>query len=187
MLGKLNQLRVLGFLARKFGFVITAGIIGSFCLGAHADQNMAFAWNPSPDTNVIGYILYYGTISGNYASRLDVGTNTTTTVSGLTEGQTYSCVVTAYDAQNQESEPSNELAFVVPGVIRLASTVGSGYPVTLSFPVAPARSYAVQATVDFSSWDTIYQTNATMNCWVNLVDAQATSFPARFYRVALLP
>ena len=182
----LGQFGAKGLFGGPIRFFITAAM-ASTCFVARADQNVALAWDPSPDTNVVGYVLYYGSVSGSYPSRFDVGTNTTTTVSGLKEGQNYFFVVAAYNAQNLESEPSNEVAFVVPGVVRLTSTADPVHPVTLSFPVAPARSYQLQATADFSSWLTIWQTNSPVNCWVTFADPQAMIYRARFYRVALMP
>lgn len=84
------------------------------CLGAQASQSLSLAWNPSPDPNVVGYAVYYGIASAAYSQRLDAGTNTAAVVAGLTEGQTYFFVVVSYNAQGDESPPSNELPYSVP-------------------------------------------------------------------------
>src|SRR6266403_1953928 len=54
--------------------------VATCCLVAQAEQSVSLAWDPSPDTNVIGYAVYYGTVSGTYGSRLDIGPNMTATV-----------------------------------------------------------------------------------------------------------
>ncbi len=77
-------------------------------------QSVSLSWNPNPDTNVVGYALYVGHTSGNYSSRIDVGTNTTSTLSGLSNGATFYFVATAYDSSDVESAPSNEAQFVAP-------------------------------------------------------------------------
>lgn len=77
-------------------------------------QDVSLTWTPNPDTNVAGYALYVGTNSGSYSSRIDVGTNTLTTVSGLTNGVTYYFVTTDYDSADVESTPSNEAQFAAP-------------------------------------------------------------------------
>ncbi|MBI3851827.1 MAG: fibronectin type III domain-containing protein [Verrucomicrobia bacterium] len=74
-------------------------------------------WGPSPDPYVAGYALYYGTASGNYSQRLDVGNQTTATVTNLTPGERYYFVVTAYNILGLESEPSNEVAYDVPATV----------------------------------------------------------------------
>jgi len=46
------------------------------------------AWDPDPDPTTT-YTIYYGTSSGNYPFSQQAGTQTTCTVTGLQEGQTY--------------------------------------------------------------------------------------------------
>jgi hypothetical protein len=84
------------------------------CSGASGVSSLSLAWNPSPDPRVVGYELRYGTTSGIYPSRTDVGTNTTGTVPGLTQGLTYYLVVVAYDGHGGESPPSNEVSALIP-------------------------------------------------------------------------
>ena len=187
MFGVVGQCGWRRLVVRQIPFVVAAGFCVTFHLTASASQSVSLAWDSSPDTNVTGYVLYSGNVSGKYTSRLDVGTNTTTTATGLAEGSTYYFVVTAYNAVGLESGPSNEVGFVVPGLIRLALGGATNAPVRLSFPVAPGRSYALQATADFLSWVTIWQTNCLSNCWVEFADPDAAFRPLRFYRVQFLP
>ena len=72
-------------------------------------------------TNVTGYFVYWGTESGNYASRGDSQYETTCTVVGLEEGRTYYFAVTAYDQNFLESEYSNEVSTSIP-VAKLSSS-----------------------------------------------------------------
>ena len=51
--------------------------------------SVSLTWNPSPDTNVIGYKIYYGTASQVYTTNLVVGNVTNTTINGLAAGATY--------------------------------------------------------------------------------------------------
>jgi fibronectin type 3 domain-containing protein len=57
---------------------------------------------------VSGYKIYYGTESGNYTSVLNVGNVNSFTVQNLTANTTYYFVVTAYDADGVESDPTDE-------------------------------------------------------------------------------
>jgi len=75
-----------------------------------ATAQVTLAWDASTSM-VDGYWLYYGTQSGSYTTRVDVGAVTTYTVSGLTSGETYYFAVTAYDrTDNVESAFSNEVS-----------------------------------------------------------------------------
>ena len=46
--------------------------------------------------------MHYGTISGVYAYNVNVGNNTSCTISGLEEGTTYYFAATAYNTNNIE-------------------------------------------------------------------------------------
>jgi hypothetical protein len=100
----------------RVGFIIVEMVMVALCSLGQAAESVPLGWDPSPDPNVAGYALYYGTASGVYTTRLDAGTNTLLEVAGLQEGQTYYFVVTAYDAVGNESAPSGELALTVPVV-----------------------------------------------------------------------
>jgi len=107
----------------------------------YADQSVALLWDPSPSPDVVGYAVYYGTASGVYTTRLDAGTNTVATINGLTEGLTYFFVVTSYDEYGNESDPSNEVSFNVPGVAvainALTTLVFTNLLAGLNLPAGP--------------------------------------------------
>jgi hypothetical protein len=75
---------------------------------------VVLAWNPSPDTNALGYFIRIGKATGSYSIRIDALSNTTFAVSNLTVGKKYYAAVTAYDSALVESIPSNEVSFIVP-------------------------------------------------------------------------
>jgi fibronectin type III domain protein len=89
--------------------------------GGAATGAIRLAWDPVTDPGLVGYKLHYGTAPNTYSNSIDVGMATqsgnavTYTVTGLTQGQTYFIVVTAYDASRTESLYSNE----VPGVAKI--------------------------------------------------------------------
>ena len=89
-------------------------MLALWTLTAQASISVSLAWDPSPDTNVVGYALYYGNASGNYPVRVDAGIQTSTTVTGLTAGLTYYFVAVAYTADGVESLPSNEVTYRLP-------------------------------------------------------------------------
>ena len=71
-------------------------------------------WNPVSDPRVVGYNIYYGTVSGRYIQRRTVSTETTgVTIRNLPVGTRYYFAVTAFNAQGQDSEYSYEVAVTV--------------------------------------------------------------------------
>jgi hypothetical protein len=80
-----------------------------------AAQSVTLAWDPSVETNLAKYSLYYGVSRGTYSTQLDVSPNrAAATVSNLLAGQTYFFVVTARDVDGLKSVPSNEVSYHVP-------------------------------------------------------------------------
>ena len=106
-----------------------------FVSNVYAGQ-VTLAWDPVSAPSLSGYRLYYGQNSGSYSSQLDAGTQTTYTVSGLTDGQTYYFAVTAYDA-DEESDFSNEVSVTISASgVQLStnpSTVPPGGTVTATW------------------------------------------------------
>ena len=68
-------------------------------------------WDP-PDnsTDVTGYIIDYGTVSGAYTQRINVGNTNSFTVGNLTDGQTYYFAAVSYNSAMTQSEHSNEVS-----------------------------------------------------------------------------
>ena len=83
--------------------------------GAEGAQ-VTLAWEPSSDAAAVGYKLYWGTESRQYALLTDVGNSTSEVVSNLQDGVTYYFAVTAYDNQGSDSAYSNEVSYQAPGV-----------------------------------------------------------------------
>ena len=71
-------------------------------------------WDENTEPDVDGYTIHYGTSSGIYPFSEDVGDQTTYTLSGLQEGQTYYFALTAYNTQGLHSGFSNEVSKYFP-------------------------------------------------------------------------
>jgi Fibronectin type III domain len=90
-------------------------LIFAFALASPAGAaTLTLAWDPPEDGEVNGYIVLYGTSSGVYSSRIDVGDVTTIPVSGLAGSTKYFFAVQAYDESGALSEPSNEVSGTTP-------------------------------------------------------------------------
>ena len=85
-------------------------IIPLFPQSAYPAQT-TLEWDPVIHPDLAGYIIYYGTSSGNYDVSLDVGNWTSTTIAGLDDSETYYFAVTAYSIYGEESDFSNEVSW----------------------------------------------------------------------------
>ena len=56
--------------------------------GSYAAQ-VTLAWDASTNPGIAGYKVYYGTTSGNYQVAMDVGKNTSCTISNLQNDSPY--------------------------------------------------------------------------------------------------
>jgi fibronectin type 3 domain-containing protein len=155
-----------------------------FCPAAHAVQSLALAWSPSTSPDVAGYHIYYGTNATNFQQYEDAGTNTSYEVSGLTEGQTITFAITAYNAKGVESPTSNLITYIVPGGLNVAPKAGERSPSVINFTVAAGHTYKVQASGDLITWSTIWQTTATNNAWTQFEDIMGAHMRMRYYRLA---
>ena len=163
----------------------------SFDSPAPGAQSATLCWNSSPDTSVTGYILHYGSASGVYDSSVNAGDHTTATVQGLQEGATYYFVATARNAAGAESGPSNEVAYQVgtgshnvAPTLQLTSGTQPGDPTRFNFLSSPNQTYELQATEDFQTWTTIWQTLPSATSQVlEFADRDATASGMRFYRL----
>ncbi len=76
--------------------------------------DVTLQWDPNPETDVVGYKVYYGASSRAYSSQIPAGLVTAYTVPGLAAG-TYYFAVTAVNADGLESAFSNEVSTTVGG------------------------------------------------------------------------
>jgi hypothetical protein len=73
-------------------------------------------WDAVIHSLLEGYVVHYGTYSGDYDVSLDVGNWTSCTIADLEEdadleeGEAYYFAVTAYSTEGEESDFSNEVS-----------------------------------------------------------------------------
>lgn len=107
----------------NFSTVIVLMMISILFSGNAFAEDATLSWNPSAGPNLAGYSVYFGTSSGSYGTSIDVGNQTTYTVTGLGNG-TYYFAVTAYDTFGNQSDFSNEAIKTIAG-IQSADSSGS--------------------------------------------------------------
>ena len=110
-------------------FLNTSGVFAAILLvvvialsgTALAECSVEFSWSSNPESFVTGYKIYYGTSQGGpYSFVVDAGNPAPVdglihgTVSGLTDGNTYYFVATAYAEDGLESDPCAEVSYTCP-------------------------------------------------------------------------
>jgi hypothetical protein len=124
------------------GSILLSGMTGLtlyvFAGEAHC-ADVTVAWDPNPEPAVRGYVIYYGTSSGNYTQSIDVGNATSCAISGLQAGANYYLAVTAYDESRNESGFSNEIVYAASGSGMESSSGSRCFIATAAFgsPMAP--------------------------------------------------
>ena len=118
-----------------------------------AADTLNLMWDPSPDSNVVGYLVYVGTQSGVYSTTYDVGNTTSFAYSSASAGQAYYFAVAAYfsgpviGTKSVEVSGSSNGAPVLLNPGNQSSVVGN--PVSLqlsgSDPSGQPVSYGVTA------------------------------------------
>jgi hypothetical protein len=147
-----------------------------------AAQKVTLIWQASPGSDIAGYCVYCGLASGQYGTKVTVTNGTSATISGLAEGSTYFFVVTAFNTVGLESPPSNEVAYLVPGVVlKIQKVQVNGYPnaFTITSTGATPPRWALESSQDFKTWRTVTRgTNSAVN-----VTVANTNIPVRYFRL----
>ena len=151
-----------------------------------AGQSVSLAWDANSETDVIGYIVYMGTVSGSYPITNYVGQATSATVSGLQPGGIYYFVVTAYTASGLESTPSEEIVYQAPGLAPKPQISMAGGTISVKFPAISGKTYVVEYknSLTDAEW-TPLASIAGSDGLMTVTDATSSEAPARFYRVGV--
>jgi len=151
---------------------------------SRTEQSVSLAWNANPETNIVGYRLYYGTTSQSLTNTVDAGPQLTVTVNGLREGVTYYFAVTARNLDELESDFSDQVSYLVPGLNLLLSPPATpADPMRLRFDAVPGYAFELLASEDLETWATLYYTTPSASGWVDYADVEAPTLPMRFYRL----
>jgi hypothetical protein len=167
-------------------FALFAAFWALICCGGNAQDAISLTWMPSPSQEARGYAVYYGTASGSYDYRFDVGTNTTTTMSNLAGGLTYYFVVVTVDSNGDESVPSNEASYSVSDAPLAFNAIESrNGRVVLTWVAVPGKAYQIEFTTDLTRphWRLLGSVTA--------LDRETTfsdrgSAPRRYYRIRVV-
>jgi hypothetical protein len=155
---------------------------------APAGVTVPLAWNQSPDTNVTGYNVYYGTASHTYTNHIHLGNVTNTTISGLATGVAYFFAATCYDAAGGESGYSDEVSnMVLPPAIPALQGRASAGQFILTVNGSAGQTNQILASPDLKTWTVIGTVTMGTGGSLNFTDVNAAAFSQRFYRTQKIP
>lgn len=83
-------------------------------ISARSYSNVTLHWQANNELDLAGYKVYYGTVSREYDTVIDVGVNTFCRIGNLSEGIRYYFAVTAYDLAGNESDFSEQVSTIIP-------------------------------------------------------------------------
>ncbi len=128
----------------SFLFLTVAG-------SAHAAKSITLAWDPSTDSKVTGYNIYYGPACAQYTNHVWVSGVATTnaTINNLLDGVTYYFAATSCGSAGDESPFSNEVNYQSAPVV--------------TQPVAPSITWTQPAAIVYGTALSAAQLNATAN------------------------
>jgi hypothetical protein len=104
-----------GCLRAVFFVVLAVVVVFGSPLSSLAAKNIVLTWNPSAQTNIVGYSVYYGMASHHYTEKISLASSKAV-ISDLVENKTYYFAVTASNDLGLESNPSDEVIYTVPPV-----------------------------------------------------------------------
>ncbi len=97
--------------------VIFTALLPTLGIGA----SLKVTWNANTETDLSGYIVYYGTKSNTYEQADDIGKATSYQINNVQGGTYYYVSLTAYDSSGNESAKSGEKSIYIPYTITLVS------------------------------------------------------------------
>ena len=177
------------------GLCYLAGLSLSICAGSTAlgaeTGSATLAWDSSPQPDLAGYILYYGTSSRIYPNAINIGNVTSYTVSGLLPGVTYFFAVTDYNGSGTESPFSDEITYQVPlnppaKILSITPVLSGGMWIEWESGSGSIYRVAFKNNLTEANWTDLSDDIVATAMPTSWTDTNAFQFPSRFYRVRSL-
>ncbi len=173
------------YFVRKFLlYLIFCGVgWGAFQVPTQAITSLNVTWNASGDTNVLGYKVYYGTVSQQYSNVVVAGNATSTLISGIKPGNTYYFAATSYNAAGWESTYSPQISYTVPVVNPpLTSPKASVSGFSFSVNSTATSQYVIIASTNLVNWVALTTNTAPFT----FTDSNSAQYSHRYYQAVLL-
>ena len=158
-------------------------ILAALIAPVQAAQSVTLAWEPSSESGIVNYAVYYGVASRGYTNSASVGTATQATLSGLREDTTYYFAVTASSSLGLESDFSSEVSYTAPyDFPKLQIRVTPTRQVVMTVTGQTDHAYDILATETWTNWTIIGTVTAGVSGSAVFADTNATNSDMRWYR-----
>lgn len=117
--------------------IIVAVVAATITTGAFKTRGETLSWNPSSESDIAGYRVFYGE-TNTAPVVIDAGKTTSRTFTNLVAGRTYFFFVKAYNTAGLESNPSLTLNYTKPASSNQPPTVQITSPANGASFAAPA-------------------------------------------------
>lgn len=137
-------------------------------------STLRISWNNNNESDLAGYKVYYGNLSGAYGHVLDVGDSVSVDIGGIEEDTAYFFAVTAYDLTGNESAFSREISvYVHSGQTGTLSAIINWIisSVSGSDPASDSPQYTLSDFTEISDSSTV----ATTTSMVQIDDSSVES------------
>jgi hypothetical protein len=164
---------------------ILCSLVALFFAEVHG-ANITIAWDPNGEADLGGYCVYYGT---NTMDRVQLGKESSVTLTNLVAGVRYMIYATAYNTAGLESEPSESIVFTPElespsGDLRIDFVEGQ---LSVTVSGLPSQSFLLQATGALDApWVTV-QTISPDGGTIRVPLLEHLLNPRRFYRLVSVP
>ena len=125
-----------------------------FCSSYAQAGQVTLAWDASSSSGVAGYEINYGQTSGSYTSRIDVGNQTSYTVTGLNDGAIYYFSAKAYNSgKTTWSGFSNQVSATIPSPPTAPTAGFNANPTSGTAPLTVTFTDTSSGNITSWSWN----------------------------------
>jgi hypothetical protein len=145
------------------------------------------AWDASADSNLKGYLLYYGIEGSTTTNRVDVGLTNQATLKSLLASSNYFFFVVSYDSNGISSRASAIMYYTPPPMSPLKLTPSTNGAVKVCFRAATNAACYVEysPTLQPPKWRKLNSATADANGNVAITDPLIGKPSSRFYRAVV--
>ena len=132
--------------------VLTMGHIYPGVRSLWPDEQITLSWSRNGEADLMGYRVYFGTVSGQY-DHIEEADLDTSYVVAVSEDTAYYFVVTAYDTAGNESDFSDEVNWKPDGTVGIGDDMASppglpkSYQLSQNYPNPFNPSTAIQYAI----------------------------------------
>jgi PKD repeat protein len=141
-------------LTRSLASLVMLANLFFFCSSCAQAGQVTLAWDASSSSGVAGYEVNYGTTNGSYASQIDVGNQTSYTLTGLNAGATYYFAAKAYNGgKTTWSGFSNQVSKTISSITAPAASFStSPNPPSGTAPLTMTFTDTSTGTINTNGW-----------------------------------